>query len=141
MWEICDRCSAGDALDVALAMRRSEPPTTDARRARRRCRRSARSRRVSTAARWPELPPQDEFAPIEDHLDEAVECDDYALVVGLVDRALTLPEAGPELAGFLDTLGWAFERLGRFDEAVDVMRRAAAAGLDTTFDEHPSTRR
>ncbi len=83
--------------------------------------------------------PQDEFALIEARLDEAVECDDYELVVELVERALTLPEAGPELAGFLDTLGWASEKLGRFDEAVDVMRRAAAAGLDTTFDEHPST--
>ena len=83
--------------------------------------------------------PQDEFALIEDRLDEAVECDDYELVVELVERALTLPEAGPELAGFLDTLGWALEELGRFDEAVDVMRRAAAAGLDKTFDDHPST--
>lgn len=81
----------------------------------------------------------DEFALVEERLDEAVECDDYELVVELVERALTLPEAGPELAGFLDTLGWALEELGRFDEAVDVMRRAAAAGLDKTFDEHPST--
>lgn len=52
----------------------------------------------------------------------------------LITAALALPESQPDRAGYLDELAYAYEKLGRFDQAIDAMRQAVAAG----FDDHPS---
>ena len=40
----------------------------------------------------------------------------------------------------MDELAYAYEQLGRFDEAVDAMREALDAGWDGELDDHPSAR-
>jgi tetratricopeptide (TPR) repeat protein len=58
--------------------------------------------------------------------------------VRLITAALALPESQPDRAGYLDSLAYAYEKLGRFDEAIDAMRQALAAGWDGELDDHPS---
>jgi hypothetical protein len=56
----------------------------------------------------------------------------------LISAALALPDAQPDRAGYLDELAHAYEKLGRFEDAIDAMRRAVAAGWDGELDDHPS---
>jgi len=60
----------------------------------------------------------------------ARERDDNGARARLIPRALALPEAQPLQAEYLDELAYAYQQLGRFDEAIDAMRRAVAAGWD-----------
>ena len=80
----------------------------------------------------------DDLAAIERKLAAARQRDDHRQLARLIPRALELPEAQPHLAEYLDELSYAYEQLGRFDEAIDAMRRAVAAGWDGELDEHPN---
>jgi tetratricopeptide (TPR) repeat protein len=71
-------------------------------------------------------------------LDAARERDDHHACVGLITTALALPEAQPDRAGYLDELAYAYEKLGRFEDAIDAMRAAVAAGWEGELDDHPS---
>lgn len=75
---------------------------------------------------------------IEHELAAARERDDNHARVRLIPEAIALPEARPHRAEYLDELAYAYEQLGRFDEAIDAMRQAVAAGFDGTLDDHPS---
>ena len=75
---------------------------------------------------------------IERELAAARERDDNHARARLIGEAITLPEAQPHRAEYLDELAYAYERLGRFDEAIDAMRQAVAAGFDGALDDHPS---
>ena len=75
---------------------------------------------------------------IDRELDAARERDDNHARVRLITTALALPDARPDRAGYLDELAYAYEQLGRFDEAIDAMRAAVAAGWDGELDDHPS---
>jgi tetratricopeptide (TPR) repeat protein len=79
-----------------------------------------------------------DLAAIERELDVARDRDDNTARVRLIARALELPETQPHRAEYLDELAYAYQQLGRFDEAVDAMRQAVAAGWDGDLDEHPS---
>jgi hypothetical protein len=79
-----------------------------------------------------------DLAAIDAELDVARKRDDNDARVRLIRRALALPEAQPLLAGYLDELAYAYEQLGRFDEAVDAMRQALAAGWEGELDDYPS---
>lgn len=71
-------------------------------------------------------------------LDAARERGDHDACVRLITAALALPESQPDRAAYLDDLAYAYERLGRFEEAVDAMRGAVDAGWDGELDDHPS---
>jgi tetratricopeptide (TPR) repeat protein len=75
---------------------------------------------------------------INRELDAARERDDNRAQVRLITAALAMPEAQPDRAGYLDELAYAYEKLGRFDEAIDAMRQAVAAGWKGELDDHPS---
>lgn len=75
---------------------------------------------------------------IDRELDAAGERDDSRAQARLITAALALPEAQADRAGYLDELAYAYERLGRFDKAIDAMRQAVAAGWDGELDDHPS---
>jgi tetratricopeptide (TPR) repeat protein len=75
---------------------------------------------------------------IERELAAARERDDNHARVRLIGAAITLPEAQPHRAEYLDELAYAYEQLGRLDEAIDAMRQAVAAGFDGALDDHPS---
>jgi SEC-C motif/Tetratricopeptide repeat len=75
---------------------------------------------------------------IDRALDLARERDDNSARVDLITRALELPAAEPHRAEYLDELAYAYQQLGRFDDAVDAMRRALAAGWEGELDDHPS---
>lgn len=75
---------------------------------------------------------------INRELDTARERDDNHAQVRLIRAALALPESQPDRAGYLDELAYAYEKLGRFDDAIDAMRQAVAAGWDGELDDHPS---
>jgi len=75
---------------------------------------------------------------IERELVVARKRDDNDARVRLIARALELPEAQPHRAEYLDELAYAYQQLGRFDEAIDAMRQALAAGWDGELDEHPN---
>ena len=75
---------------------------------------------------------------INHELDQARERDDHHARARLITAALALPESQPDRAGYLDELAYAYEKLGRFDEAIDAMRQAVAAGFDGELDDHPS---
>lgn len=77
---------------------------------------------------------------IEQELDVAREHDDNVARVRLIPQALALPAAEPFRGEYLDELAYAYEQLGRFDEAVDAMREALDAGWDGELDDHPSAR-
>lgn len=79
-----------------------------------------------------------DFEAIERELAAARERDDNHARVRLIGEAIALPEAQPHRAEYLDELAYAYEQLGRFDEAIDAMRQALAAGFDGTLDDHPS---
>jgi tetratricopeptide (TPR) repeat protein len=80
----------------------------------------------------------DDLAAIDRELDVARERDDNGARVRLIPRVLALPEAQPLHAEYLDELAYAYQQLGRFDEAIDAMRRAVGAGWDGELAEHPS---
>ncbi|MCA1677496.1 MAG: tetratricopeptide repeat protein, partial [Actinobacteria bacterium] len=75
---------------------------------------------------------------IERELVVARKRDDNDARVRLIPRALALTDAQPHRAEYLDELAYAYQQLGRFDEAIDAMRQAVAAGFDGELDEHPS---
>jgi tetratricopeptide (TPR) repeat protein len=75
---------------------------------------------------------------IERELAAARKRDDNHARVRLIGEAIALPEAQPHRAEYLDELAYAYERLGRFDEAIEAMRQAIAAGFDGTLDDYPS---
>jgi hypothetical protein len=75
---------------------------------------------------------------INRELDTARERNDHDAQVRLISAALALPEAQPDRAGYLDELAYVYEKLGRFDEAIDAMRQALAAGWSGELDDHPS---
>jgi tetratricopeptide (TPR) repeat protein len=75
---------------------------------------------------------------INRELDTARERDDHRAQVRLITAALARPESQPDRAGYLDELAYAYEKLGRFEEAIDAMRQAVAAGWDGELDDHPS---
>jgi tetratricopeptide (TPR) repeat protein len=80
----------------------------------------------------------DDLAAIDAELDVARKSDDNAARVRLIRGALALQEAQPLLAEYLDELAYAYEQLDRFDEAVDAMRQAVAAGWDGELDDYPN---
>jgi tetratricopeptide (TPR) repeat protein len=75
---------------------------------------------------------------IDRELDAARRRDDNHARVRLITRAIELPEAQPHRAEYLDELAYAHQQLGRFDDALDAMRQALAAGWDGELDDHPS---
>lgn len=75
---------------------------------------------------------------IDRALDAARERDDLATWAELLTRALATPESQPQRADYLDELAYVYEALGRYDEAIDAMREAVAAGWDGTLDDHPN---
>jgi tetratricopeptide (TPR) repeat protein len=79
-----------------------------------------------------------ELEAIERELITARERDDNHARVRLISRAIALPESQPQRAEYLDELAYAYQQLGRFEEAIDAMRQAVAAGWDGELDDHPS---
>jgi SEC-C motif len=77
---------------------------------------------------------------INRELDAARQRADHHECVRLITAALALPDAQPDRAGYLDELAYAYEKLGRFEDAIDAMRQAVAAGWDGELDDHPSAR-
>jgi len=75
---------------------------------------------------------------IDRELDLAREREDNDARVRLITRALAMPEAQGHRADYLDELAYAFQQLGRFDDAIDAMRQALAHGWDGELDDHPS---
>jgi tetratricopeptide (TPR) repeat protein len=75
---------------------------------------------------------------INDELEAARQRDDHHAQVRLISAALALPASQPDRADYLDELAYAFEKLGRFEEAIDAMRQAVAAGWQGELDDHPS---
>ena len=65
---------------------------------------------------------------IERELAVARKHDDNDARVRLITHALELSEAHAHRAEFLDELAYAYQQLGRFDDAVAAMRDAVAAG-------------
>ena len=53
-------------------------------------------------------------------------------------RRARAARAQPDRAGYLDELAYAYEKLGRFEDAINAMREAVAAGWDGELDDHPS---
>lgn len=79
-----------------------------------------------------------DFERINREIEAANERGDREACVRLITAALALPESQPDRAGYLDDLAYAYEKLGRFDEAIEAMRQAVAAGWDGELDDHPS---
>jgi len=77
---------------------------------------------------------------MEQALDLPRERDDCVARAHLIPQALALPAAEPFRGEYLDELAYAYKQLGRFDEAVDAMRKALDAGWDGELDDHPSAR-
>ncbi len=75
---------------------------------------------------------------INRELDGARERAEHDTCVRLITAALALPESQPDRAGYLDELAYCYEKLGRFEDAIDAMRAAVAAGWDGELDDHPS---
>ena len=75
---------------------------------------------------------------INRELDAARQRADHHTCVRLITAALALPDAQPDRAGYLDELAYAYEKLGRFEEAIEAMREAVAAGWDGELGDHPS---
>lgn len=75
---------------------------------------------------------------INRELDTARQRADHHECVRLITAALALPDAQPDRAGYLDELAYAYEKLGRFQDAINAMREAVAAGWDGELDDHPS---
>jgi hypothetical protein len=65
---------------------------------------------------------------IEQELDVARERDDSIARARLIPRALALPAAQPFRAEYLDELAYAYEQLGRFDEASTRCARLSTPG-------------
>lgn len=75
---------------------------------------------------------------IRRRLDAAHADEDYPTIVRLLHEALALRLSQPDRADHLSELAWAYEQLGRFDDAVDTMREAVAAGLkDEDVPDYP----
>ena len=75
---------------------------------------------------------------IERELSAARKLDDNRARVRLIPQAIALPEAQPHRAEYLDELAYAYQQLGRFDDAVDAIRQAVSAGWNGELDDHPS---
>lgn len=75
---------------------------------------------------------------IERELSAARLRDDNDARVRLIPQALALPETEPDRAEYLDELAYAYQHLGRFEDAIDAMSQAVAAGWNGTLDDHPS---
>jgi hypothetical protein len=75
---------------------------------------------------------------INRELDAARERDDHRGQLRLITAALALRDSQSDRAAYLDELAYAYEKLGRFDQAIDAMRQAVAAGFDGELDDHPS---
>ena len=75
---------------------------------------------------------------INRELDAARERNDHDAQAQLITAALALPDAEPDRAEYLDELAYAYEKLGRFDRAIEAMRQAVAAGWTGELDDHPS---
>ncbi len=75
---------------------------------------------------------------INRELDGARERGENDACVRLITAALALPASRPDRAGYLDELAYFYEKLGRFEDAIDAMRAAVAAGWDGELDDHPS---
>ena len=75
---------------------------------------------------------------IERELVVARKRDDNDARARLIPHALELPEAQPHRAEYLDELAYAYQQLGRFDDAIAAMRQAVAAGFEGELDEHPN---
>ncbi len=81
----------------------------------------------------------DRLAEVRRRLDAAHAADDYATIERLLHEALALELAQPDRANHLSELAWAYEQLGRFNDAVDTMRDAVAAGLrDEDVSDYPN---
>jgi hypothetical protein len=79
-----------------------------------------------------------DLAAIERELSAARLRDDNDARIRLIPQALALPDAKPDRAEYLDELAYAYQQLGRFEDAIDAMREAVAAGWNGTLDDHPS---
>jgi len=79
-----------------------------------------------------------DLAAIDRALEAARERDDHEAWADLLSRALAAPEAQPQRADYLDELAYVYQQLGRFDDAIDAMRQAVAAGWAGKLDDHPS---
>jgi len=75
---------------------------------------------------------------IDRALDQARERDDLDAWADLLTRALALAEVQPQRADYLDELAFVYQQLERFDDAIDAMRQALAAGWDGKLDDHPN---
>lgn len=75
---------------------------------------------------------------IERELSAARLRDDNQSRVRLIPQALALTDAEPDRVEYLDELAYAYQQLGRFEDAIDTMREAVAAGWNGTLDDHPS---
>jgi tetratricopeptide (TPR) repeat protein len=81
-----------------------------------------------------------DLGTIEQELDVARERNDSVARARLIPQVLALPAAEPFRAEYLDELAYAYEQLGRYDEAVEAMRKALDAGWDGELDDYPSAR-
>ncbi len=80
----------------------------------------------------------DDLVAVRRRLDAAHATNDYQTIVRLLHEALTLELAQSDRADHLSELAWAYEQLGRFDDAVDKMREAVATGLrDEDVSDYP----
>lgn len=75
---------------------------------------------------------------IERELAVARKRDDNHARARLIPQAIALPEADPHRAEYLDELTYAYQQLGRFNDAVQTMRQAVTAGWDGELDDHPN---
>jgi tetratricopeptide (TPR) repeat protein len=78
----------------------------------------------------------DDLETIERELEPARLREDNEARIRLIPRALALPEAEPFRGEYLDELAYAYAELGRFEEAVDVLRKALGDGWDGKLDEY-----
>jgi tetratricopeptide (TPR) repeat protein len=79
-----------------------------------------------------------DLVEVRRRLDAAHAADDYPTIERLLHEALALGLSQPDRADHLSELAWAYEQLGRFDDAVDKMREAVATGLrDKDVPDYP----
>ncbi len=81
----------------------------------------------------------DDLVEVRRRLDAAHAANDYPTIVRLLHEALALGLSQSDRADHLSELAWAYEQLGRFDDAVHKMREAVAAGLrNEHLSDYPS---
>ncbi len=80
----------------------------------------------------------DDLVEVRRRLDAAHATNDYPTIVRLLHEALALRLSQSDRADHLSELAWAYEQLGRFDDAVNKMREAVATGLrDDDVSDYP----